>query len=108
MALSYSNALSVPYLIDGAQKKVVYDVTLDSTSDPSSGYSVSAPSMGLSYFTHGHTQIKTVTGSVNVTSVSFTPGSNPKTATAIPYDESPAAVSSALTNNVIRVTAWGN
>lgn len=109
MALTYANALSIPYIVDGAQKKVVYDITLDDTADPSAGYTVSAASCGLNYFSHGTVDIKSVTGSVNLTGLSFVPNAAPQNATMTPFDEAPQAVSAgALTNNVVRLIAWGN
>jgi hypothetical protein len=108
MALAYANVLDVPYHVDGAHKKTVTDITLDSTADPSAGYTVSAPSCGLNYFSHGIATIKTVTGTVNITGASFVPAAAPQNATMIPVDESPAAVGSSLENVVIRLVAWGN
>ena len=108
MALTYANALPVPYHVDGAHKKVVYDITLDNTADPSAGYTVSAASCGLNYFSHGIATIKTVSGTVNLTGLTFVPAAAPQNATMIPLDETPAAVASALTNNVVRLVAWGN
>ena len=108
MALTFTNVLTVPYHVDGHQRKVVYDVTLDDTSDPSAGYTVNASDLKLNSLSHGITNIKTVTGSINITGTSFTPASSGLSATMIPYDESPAAVSSALTSNIVRLVAWGN
>ena len=108
MALAYANALPVPYHVDGAHKKVVYDITLDSTADPSAGYAVSASSCGLNYFSHGIATIKTVSGTVNLVALSFVPDAAPQGATMIQFDETPAAVGSSLENNIVRLVAWGN
>jgi hypothetical protein len=108
MALTYANALPVPYHVDGAHKKVVVDITLDDTADPSLGYAVSAPSCGLNYFSHGIATLKTVSGTNNLTSLSFVPNAAPQGATMIPFDETPAAVAATLEDNVVRLVAWGN
>jgi len=108
MALTFANVLNVPWHVDGHQRKVVYDVTLDDTADPSSGYTINASDIGLRAISHGITTIKTVSGTDNFTSASFTPASTGLSATVIPHDETPAAVAASLENNVLRITAWGH
>lgn len=111
MAISPAQVLSggLAYRIQGAQKKTITDVTMDS-GYVTGGEPVTAAQLGMSSVVHDATaQIKTTSGAaVNVASCSAitqTDGSvNLKC-----HDETPAEVANAadIATTIIRVTAFG-
>lgn len=102
MAVTATNALPVPYRIEGNKKKVVYDVAFDNKY-LEGGETLAATSLGLNVFETAICDVKTVGGTVNVASAYYD-GSLIHL-----RDETPAEVASEadVSGFVVRVTAWG-
>lgn len=105
MAVTASNALSIPYRIVGHRKETVYDVTFDS-SYLEKGETLKPATVGLNYGESALCQIKEVKGTVNVASAFY----NPEKALIHLYDETPAEVASEanVEGVIVQVTTRGH
>jgi hypothetical protein len=99
----------LPYYVDGARKRSVSDVSLDS-SYPTGGEVITAADLRLTRVDHAIAQIQTTaTTTVNAASAGYVPGNGTTTSVLKVFDETPAEVTNAqdLAGLVVRVTAWG-
>ncbi len=99
----------LPYYIEGARKRSVSDVALDS-SYLSGGEVITWADLRLSRVDYATAEITTTaTTSVNAASAGYVPGNGTTTSILHVYDETPAEVTSTqdLAGLVVRVTAWG-
>ena len=102
---TFTNALSVPYRVVGAEKETVTDVALDS-SYPVAGEAVTAANLGLGTVNSAVAVLKTsATTTVNLANFHY----DEANAKLLAFDETPAAVADLanLDGAVVRVTARG-
>lgn len=108
MSVSVAQAGSKAYYLEGTQKKVIRDVTLDS-SYPTGGETVNASDLGLNWIDTAWAKIKTPGGTVNQVNAEAIVASTGASLVVKVYDETPAEVAdtSDLSSTVVRVQALG-
>lgn len=108
MAASVAQVGDKPYYIDGAQKRTVTDVTMDSAY-LTGGEVVTAANLRLNYIDHAIADI-TVPGNATdaLANAQFVRSSG-ITGLVKLYDQTPAEITSAdnVAGTTVRVTAWG-
>lgn len=102
MAVTATNALPLPYRIEGNKKKTVYDVAFDEKY-LEKGETLAPSTVGLNVFETATCDVKKVGGSVNVASAYYD-GEKIHL-----WDETPGEVASEadVSGIEVRVTSWG-
>lgn len=97
----------VSQIIGAGGKRTVADVTLDD-SYPTAGEAVTADQVKMHNVTHGYAQVKTVSGTRNISSAHIAPQTDGSFKVKC-HDETPAEVTStnSLADCVIRCTVDG-